>query len=254
MPRKLLLADDSITIQKMVATALAGTDCELIVVDNGEDAVVRAREALPDVVLADVVMPKKSGYDVCEAIKGDPLLEGTPVILLAGAFEAFDDARARTARADGHIAKPFEAGTLLAKLDSVLARTTRHTATVAPPAGSSGTGRGTARSGAELAEPDLRGARDRSQRTGAAGGALPGTDGADCGGALAAASPATDGAGAAATAEVPAPALDQGPASDLDLAGITRSLVERIAKEIIPPLVEQAIREHLDRLVKQRPV
>ena len=62
----------------------------------------------PDLVLADVLMPGKSGYEVCEALKSDPATASIPVLLLAGNFEPFDEARARAARADAHIVKPFE--------------------------------------------------------------------------------------------------------------------------------------------------
>ena len=116
MPKNLLLADDSITIQKMVGIVFAGEDFKITAVGNGEDAVARARTLKPDVILADVVMPRKNGYEVCEAIKADPELQRIPVLLLAGTFEAFDDARARTARADGHIAKPFECQALIDKV------------------------------------------------------------------------------------------------------------------------------------------
>jgi CheY-like chemotaxis protein len=108
-----LLADDSVTIQKVVGISFASEDVEVIAVDNGDDAIIRAREALPDVVLADVVMPGKNGYEVCEAIKGDPARAHIPVLLLTGTFEAFDEARAQQAGATGHIAKPFEAQALV---------------------------------------------------------------------------------------------------------------------------------------------
>ena len=74
MPKTLLLADDSVTIQKVVGISFANEDVVLLTVDNGDDAVARAREARPDLVLADVVMPGKNGYEVCEAIKADPSL------------------------------------------------------------------------------------------------------------------------------------------------------------------------------------
>ena len=74
MPKTLLLADDSVTIQKVVAISFASEDLTITTVDNGDDAVTRARELLPDVILADVVMPGKSGYEVCEAVKADPAL------------------------------------------------------------------------------------------------------------------------------------------------------------------------------------
>src|SRR3954471_13366071 len=106
MPRKLLLADDSLTMQKVVAITFAHEDFTVTVVDNGEDALARVRELRPDVVLADVVMPRRNGYELCEAIKSDPSTAAIPVLLLAGTFEAFDEARARAVGADGHVAKP----------------------------------------------------------------------------------------------------------------------------------------------------
>ncbi len=116
MPKTLLLADDSITIQKVVGITFAAEDYQITAVDNGEDAIAKARQMKPDIILADVVMPRKNGYEVCEAIKADPQLQRIPVLLLAGTFEAFDENRARAARADGHIAKPFESGALIAKV------------------------------------------------------------------------------------------------------------------------------------------
>jgi CheY-like chemotaxis protein len=116
MPKNLLLADDSITIQKVVGITFANEDYQVTAVDNGEDAVAKAKELRPDVILADVVMPKRNGYEVCEAVKSDPGLAHIPVLLLAGTFEAFDEARARAAKADGHIAKPFESQALINKV------------------------------------------------------------------------------------------------------------------------------------------
>src|SRR5512138_3222278 len=121
MPKNLLLADDSITIQKVVGITFANEDFTVTAVGNGEDAIARARELRPDVILADVVMPRKNGYEVCEAVKADPSLKHIPVLLLAGTFEAFDEARARGARADGHIAKPFESQALINKVKELVA-------------------------------------------------------------------------------------------------------------------------------------
>ncbi len=122
MPKKLLLADDSITIQKVVAITFASEDYTLTTVDNGEDAVNRARDLNPDVILADVVMPRRNGYEVCEAVKADPSLKHIPVLLLAGTFEAFDEARARAASADGHIQKPFDSQTLIDRVNQLVLR------------------------------------------------------------------------------------------------------------------------------------
>lgn len=116
MPNTILLADDSVTIQKVVAISFASEDVKVVTVDNGDDAITKTREIRPDLVLADVVMPGKNGYEVCEALKADPALAHIPVLLLTGTFEAFDEKRARNAGSAGHIAKPFEARSLVAEV------------------------------------------------------------------------------------------------------------------------------------------
>ncbi|HEX5065269.1 MAG TPA: response regulator [Myxococcota bacterium] len=121
MGKTLLLADDSVTIQKVVGISFASEDIALVTVDNGDDAIAKARALRPDVILADVVMPGKSGYEVCEAIKADPALRHIPVLLLTGTFEAFDSERAGKAGAAGHIAKPFEAQALVERVKRLLA-------------------------------------------------------------------------------------------------------------------------------------
>ncbi len=120
MPRTLLLADDSITIQRVVGITFANEDFEITTVDNGEDAIQKAKELKPNIILADVIMPKKNGYEVCQAIKSDPALRATPVLLLAGTFEAFDENRARAVGANGHITKPFESQALIDKVNGLL--------------------------------------------------------------------------------------------------------------------------------------
>ncbi len=121
MPKTLLLADDSVTIQKVVGISFANEDIEITTVDNGRDAVAKARALRPDIILADVVMPGMSGYEVCETVKADPNLRHIPVLLLTGTFEAFDQARATAVGAAGHVAKPFEAQTLVDRVKQLLA-------------------------------------------------------------------------------------------------------------------------------------
>jgi CheY-like chemotaxis protein len=132
MPKTLLLADDSVTIQKVVGISFANEDVALLTVDNGDDAIARTREARPDIVLADVVMPGMNGYEVCEAIKLDPELRHTPVLLLTGTFEAFDEDRATRAGADGHITKPFEAQALVDQVNARLAQATATPVSASP--------------------------------------------------------------------------------------------------------------------------
>ncbi len=116
MAKKILLADDSVTIQKVVSITLAHEDFDLVIVDNGTKALAKAKEIRPDVILLDVVMPDKDGYQVCQEIKGTADLKNTPVILLTGTFEPFDADRAAEVGADDFIKKPFESHTLINKV------------------------------------------------------------------------------------------------------------------------------------------
>jgi CheY-like chemotaxis protein len=120
MSKKLLLADDSVVIQKLVGLSFANENIEIFSTDNGDDAVSMAREVKPDVILADVVMPGLSGYEVCEAIRQDPTLSRIPVLLLTGTFEAFDERRANSAGANGKITKPFEAQALVERVTEAM--------------------------------------------------------------------------------------------------------------------------------------
>jgi CheY-like chemotaxis protein len=105
---KLLLADDSVTIQRVVELTFSGEDVQVITVGDGEQAIARIPIERPDIVLADIGMPKRSGYDVSAFVKGRPDLAHIPVLLLAGAFEPVDDARAQQVKCDGVLVKPFE--------------------------------------------------------------------------------------------------------------------------------------------------
>jgi CheY-like chemotaxis protein len=127
---KILLADDSLTIQKVVELTLSGTGYELRCVSDGRKAIESLNASRPDLILADVVMPGKNGYEVCETVKGDPATARIPVILLAGTFEPFDRERADRVGSDMVITKPFDAHQLVERIDALLARTP------APPAAS----------------------------------------------------------------------------------------------------------------------
>ena len=112
----LLVADDSITIQKVIGIIFGSEEFSLTVVDNGKAAVQKAQEIQPDVLLIDALMPGMSGYEACEAIRNDPALASKPVLLLTGSFEPFDEDRARQCGADDHIVKPFESQQIVAKV------------------------------------------------------------------------------------------------------------------------------------------
>ena len=121
MPHKLLLADDSVTIQRVIELTFADEDVQVIAVGNGADAIERAQRDRPDIVLADVGMPERNGYEVAAFIKGTPNLAHIPVVLLTGAFEPVDEARARSVGCDGVLVKPFEPQLVISRVKDLLA-------------------------------------------------------------------------------------------------------------------------------------
>ncbi|HET6669409.1 MAG TPA: response regulator [Pyrinomonadaceae bacterium] len=106
--RKLLLADDSPTIQKVIELTFADEGVEVISVGSGAEALEKLAENKPDVVLADAFMPSPNGYEICEYIKQNAELNHIPVMLLVGSFEPFDEAEARRVGADEILTKPFQ--------------------------------------------------------------------------------------------------------------------------------------------------
>src|SRR5713226_686319 len=104
---KILVADDNSNIQKMVALVLKDQGIDVVAVGNGEAAVGKISDMRPDLVLADVFMPVRSGYEVCEFVKSDRSLSHIPVILLVGAFDPLDEQEAQRVGADGVLKKPF---------------------------------------------------------------------------------------------------------------------------------------------------
>jgi CheY-like chemotaxis protein len=106
--RKLLLADDSATIQKVIDLTFADEGVRVVAVGNGQEAIEKLLEVEPDIVLADVFMPSPNGYEVCEYVKNNEKLKHIPVMLLVGSFEPFDEAEARRVGADDILTKPFQ--------------------------------------------------------------------------------------------------------------------------------------------------
>lgn len=105
---KLLLADDSVTIQKVVNLTFADEGIEVIAVGDGNSAMEKFVEDTPDLVMVDVNMPGVDGYRICEMIKQDDETKHVPVILLVGSFEPFDENEARRVGANDYLTKPFQ--------------------------------------------------------------------------------------------------------------------------------------------------
>jgi CheY-like chemotaxis protein len=134
MPKKILLADDSITIQKVVELTFSDGDYEVTAVNNGAKAIAKLSEMRPDIILSDIIMPEKNGYEVCEYVKSHPEYRNLPVVLLTGTFEPFDPDRADKAGCDAVVTKPFESQGLIQKVEELIAAARAGAQTSAAPA------------------------------------------------------------------------------------------------------------------------
>ncbi len=122
MPTKLLLADDSVTVQRVIELTFADEGVEVTSVGDGEQAIAHLDRDRPDIVLADIGMPRRDGYEVAAHIRRSPELAHIPVVLMTGAFEQLDEARAGQVRCDAVLAKPFEPHMVIAIVRQLLNR------------------------------------------------------------------------------------------------------------------------------------
>jgi CheY-like chemotaxis protein len=120
MPKKLLLAEDSLTIRKVFELALSRSDIAITSVDNGEDAVRLAAEISPDLVVADLTLPGKNGYSVAAELRAMEKTEKIPVLILSGTLVPLDEARFKASGAKGVLFKPFESRELLENIERLL--------------------------------------------------------------------------------------------------------------------------------------
>jgi len=120
MPKNLLLADDSKTIQQAVGMTFAREDLSVVAVDDGEAALQAAKQSKPDLILADVSMPKLGGYELCQRVRADAALKDVPVLLLGGPTP-IDPAKAMAVGANGHMPKPFDSAKLIEHVKTILA-------------------------------------------------------------------------------------------------------------------------------------
>ena len=120
VPAKLLLADDSVTIQRVIELTFADENVQVVAVGDGKAAIELVQSERPDIVLADVGMPERDGYEVAEFIKGSPEFAHIPVLLLAGAFEPIDASRAKSVGCEGVLVKPFEPQMVISRVRELL--------------------------------------------------------------------------------------------------------------------------------------
>jgi CheY-like chemotaxis protein len=122
VPAKLLVADDSTTIQKVFERTFPPEEFTLSFANNGEEALTKAKTERPQLIIADINMPLKNGFELCEIIKKDSALKTIPVLLLIGILDDFDEDESRRVGADGFIVKPFEANAAIGKVREALTK------------------------------------------------------------------------------------------------------------------------------------
>jgi DNA-binding response OmpR family regulator len=120
MNKKILLADSSPTIQRVVELTFSTQGYEVQCVGSASDVLAQTRSARPDVVLLDIGLPGESGYDLCRRLKQESEVGTIPVMLLTGTFEPFDAHRARDAGAADHLTKPFESQVLVERVAELI--------------------------------------------------------------------------------------------------------------------------------------
>jgi len=229
MPIKILVADDSVTIQKVVELAFTPRGARVFSTGHGGEAADRIRECDPDIALLDVVIPGTDGYELCRQLKGSEETSWIPVVLLAGSFEPFDADRARDVGADGSIRKPFQTRDLLDMVDRLLASHPR-------PGGRPEADEPVSPPEAPVPEAaSIPGAREE--------GALP----------------AESASAELRPASGPDPAADPGRETDPEdlrlrdaarsaVTEVAESIVREIAWEVIPDLAEAIIRKRIEEL------
>src|SRR5512147_370933 len=134
MTVKILLADKSITIQKVVEMFFSSRDYEVLCVSDGESALSEASRTIPDVVLADVDLPKIDGYAFSARLRQTPLLAKIPVILMMSRDDVYDTAKGKASGITDNIAKPFESQDLIAKVKRAVSPASPPSAEPARPA------------------------------------------------------------------------------------------------------------------------
>ncbi|QWR78358.1 response regulator [Candidatus Magnetomonas plexicatena] len=116
MANKLLLVNNSVTILKVVELILSEEDYEVVFVNDGEEALSKLKSFVPDIILADVELPKLGGYELCKQVKANKALKDVPFVLLIGAFEALNEQKIKEVGANDYLFKPFDSKEFLNKI------------------------------------------------------------------------------------------------------------------------------------------
>ena len=119
---KVLVVDDSLSVRKVVEKALEGRGLQVLSAASGSEAIEVLERDRPDVVICDVILPDKDGYQICQYVRSHPAIGTTPVLLISGIDNGTVQARAAEVRSDEVLFKPFGVDDLLRKIDRLLSR------------------------------------------------------------------------------------------------------------------------------------
>ena len=122
MPTKILVADDSATMRRVLEMTFAGEDASVTTVDGAEAALGKAAELAPDIIFADASLPNVDGYELARRIKTNPQLAKIAVVVMASQQAPYDETKGRAAGVDDHISKPFDTQSVIDRVGQVLAR------------------------------------------------------------------------------------------------------------------------------------
>ena len=243
MPDRLLVADDSLTIQRVIELAFANESIDVVAASSGEDAIRKINERPPTIVLADTRMPDRSGYEIAEFVASIPRGDQIPVVLMSGAFEPVDDRRARAAGCETVLVKPFDPAVLVKTVHELLGHT-------AEPAAA-----GSVATLADAAKPASReGSAAMAEPAGEADLVWPVKDditdspavGAPAAGTGAVAVSAVAPSTSTAASETADPARTREAASTL---AVTDELVDRLATRVIARLSDRLVRDVTTKVV-----
>ncbi|MBL8393570.1 MAG: response regulator [Candidatus Accumulibacter sp.] len=120
MSKRILIADDEQNIVISIEFLLRREGFEVLVAGDGEEALAKVRGERPDLVLLDVMMPKMNGFDVCQALRADPDLAGTRILMLTAKGRDTEVSKGLGLGADGYMTKPFSTKELLAEVRKLL--------------------------------------------------------------------------------------------------------------------------------------
>lgn len=275
MPTKILVADDSATMRRVLEMTFAGEDATVLAVDAAETALAKLGEFAPDVVLVDASLPGVDGYELTRRIKTNPQSSKIAVFVLASQQVPYDDARGRAAGVDDHISKPFDTQSVIDRVAQALVRpraqpageaAKQAPARPAPPPAANGPVTGTTGRAPQGTRVGTGPVAVQAPPPASKGGAAPAPIPALRPGVQPLAPAAKPAPQAPAPQARPAAAAVQVATHDLGaklaqlgltreqvegVLALSREVIEQVVWEVVPDLAEQLIKEEIKRLTAE---